>query len=396
MMTPSLKPERRLPVILHILAWVILLVLPWYLVNALGIGDSRFLRHYYLNTLFYGAFFYINYLVLVPRLYFREKRLRYFGFLILLVGGLTVSMFYLNNAMYTDPRGDENRRPQIEGSRPQEGPRPQEEARQGEGSPPGEGSPRVPGPARRGGPDRHPPVRIIGMITHLSTLIMLTGFSLGLGVLERFRSQEKEKKEMEKEMLNAELALLKNQVSPHFFFNTLNNIYSLIQFDSQKAGETVHKLSKLMRYLLYDSDKNLTGLSEEIQFMKNYIELMELRLNEKVNLRVNLPEDPPLLMIPPLLFIPVVENAFKHGVSYREDSFIEIEMKTKGDELVFRTRNSMVSGNGDKPEEHMGIGLDNVRKRLNLLFPGTHKLRIEPGPHDFQVEIILNTKALHA
>lgn len=395
-MTPSLKPERRLPVILHILAWVILLVLPWYLVNALGIGDSRFLRHYYLNTLFYGAFFYINYLVLVPRLYFREKRLRYFGFLILLVGGLTVSMFYLNNAMYTDPRGDENRRPQIEGSRPQEGPRPQEEARQGEGSPPGEGSPRVPGPARRGGPDRHPPVRIIGMITHLSTLIMLTGFSLGLGVLERFRSQEKEKKEMEKEMLNAELALLKNQVSPHFFFNTLNNIYSLIQFDSQKAGETVHKLSKLMRYLLYDSDKNLTGLSEEIQFMKNYIELMELRLNEKVNLRVNLPEDPPLLMIPPLLFIPVVENAFKHGVSYREDSFIEIEMKTKGDELVFRTRNSMVSGNGDKPEEHMGIGLDNVRKRLNLLFPGTHKLRIEPGPHDFQVEIILNTKALHA
>ena len=201
---------------------------------------------------------------------------------------------------------------------------------------------------------------------------------------------------MEKEMLNAELALLKNQVSPHFFFNTLNNIYSLIQFDSQKAGETVHKLSKLMRYLLYDSDKNLTGLSEEIQFMKNYIELMELRLNEKVNLRVNLPEEPPLLMIPPLLFIPVVENAFKHGVSYREDSFIEIEMKTKGDELIFRTRNSVVSGNGEKPEEHMGIGLDNVRKRLNLLFPGTHKFRIEPGLHDFQVEIILDTKALHA
>jgi LytS/YehU family sensor histidine kinase len=234
------------------------------------------------------------------------------------------------------------------------------------------------------------------MITHLSTLIMLTGFSLGLGVLERFRSNEKEKKEMEKEMLNAELALLKNQVSPHFFFNTLNNIYSLIKFDSQKAGETVHKLSKLMRYLLYDSDKNLTGLGEEIQFMRNYIELMQLRLNEKVNLQVDLPEEPPLLMIPPLLFIPVVENAFKHGVSYREDSFIEILMKIKGDEIIFRTRNSLTQGNSEKTREHTGIGLDNVRKRLNLLFPKSHALRIDEGADDFLVEIILNTKELHA
>ena len=257
--------------------------------------------------------------------------------------------------------------------------------------PPGRG-----GPGREGVTDRHSPIAFIGMITHLTTLIFLTGFSLGLGVLERFRTQEKERKEMEKEMLNAELALLKNQVSPHFFFNTLNNIYSLIQFDSKKAGETVHKLSKLMRYLLYDSDKDLTSLGEEIQFMRNYVELMQLRLNEKVSLKVDLPEEPPPLLIPPLLFIPVIENAFKHGVSYREDSFIEIEMKTKRDELVFRTRNSLVAGNGEKPEEHTGIGLDNVRKRLNLLFPGTHRLRIEPGLHDFLVEIILDTKALHA
>ncbi len=377
-MTLSLKPDRRLPVILHILAWVILLVLPWYLVNALGIGDSRFLRHYYLNTLFYGAFFYINYLVLVPLLYFNEKRLRYFGALVLLVGGLTVSMFYLNNVLFAGPRMEADRRPQIEGSRPIEGPRPME------------------GPERGGRPDRRPPVAFIGMITHFSTLIFLTGFSLGLGVLERFRSQEKEKKEMEKEMLNAELALLKNQVSPHFFFNTLNNIYSLIQFDSQKAGETVHKLSKLMRYLLYDSDKHLTGLAEEIQFMQNYIELMQLRLKEQVDLRVDLPANPPPMLIPPLLFIPVIENAFKHGISYREPSFIEISMKVKGDELAFSTRNSLAESSAENPEEHTGIGLDNVRKRLNLLFPGMHTLKIEPGPDEFLVEITLNTIELHS
>ena len=372
-MTISLKPERRLPVLLHVLAWVIILVLPWYLVNALGIGDSRFLRHYYLNTAFYGVFFYINYLVLVPRFYFNERRFWYFSAVALLVVGLTLAMYYLNNVLFTIPRrGAENLRPRMEGS------------------------PQMQGPGRGGGPDRSPPFAFVGMVTHLTTLFLLIGFSLGLGVLERFRTQEKEKKEMEKEMLNAELALLKNQVSPHFFFNTLNNIYSLIQFDSKKAGETVHKLSKLMRYLLYDSDKDLTALGEEIQFMRNYVELMQLRLNDKVSLKVDLPEDPPPLLIPPLLFIPVIENAFKHGVSYREDSFIEIGMRTKRDELIFSTRNSLVAGNGEKPDEHTGIGIENVRKRLNLLFPGTHTLRIEPGLHDFLVEIILDTKALHS
>ena len=195
---------------MHILAWVILLVLPWYLVNALGIGDSRFLRHYYLNTAFYGIFFYINYLVLVPRFYFSEKRFWYFAALVLLVVGLTMLVFYLNSVMFSRPGQEAGMRPGIERSGPPNGGPPMER-------PPGRG-----GPGREGVTDRHSPIAFIGMITHLTTLIFLTGFSLGLGVLERFRTQEKERKEMEKEMLNAELALLKNQVSPHFFFNTLN------------------------------------------------------------------------------------------------------------------------------------------------------------------------------
>jgi LytS/YehU family sensor histidine kinase len=234
------------------------------------------------------------------------------------------------------------------------------------------------------------------VFNHLSTLILVTGFSLGLGVLDRLRHNEKEKKEMEKEMLNAELALLKNQVSPHFFFNTLNNIYSLIQFDTQKAGETVHKLSKLMRYLLYDSDQDLVDLTDEIQFMQNYIELMHLRLNDKVRLTVDLPVKSPSIKVPPLLFIPVVENAFKHGVSYSGNSFIEIGMLVDGHEVAFRTRNSLAGEAAEKRGDHSGIGLENVRKRLDLLFPRKHVFQIIPGRDAFQVDITVNTKDLQS
>lgn len=389
-MTASITQPRRLPLILHILAWIIILVLPWYLVNILELADRSFLYHYYLNTVLYGVFFYINYLVLVPRFYFDEKKFRYFGILVLLVVLMSFLLYYLNDALFEMDRRPPEFGPELEGSRQIDAPSRFEEPSQIDDPR------RMEGPGRGGRSGRRPIMRFMSTITHLSTLGFLAGFSLGLGVLERFRSNEKEKKEMEKEMLNAELALLKNQVSPHFFFNTLNNIYSLIQFDSQKAGETVHKLSKLMRYLLYDSDKNLTSLGDEIQFMRNYIELMQLRLDEKVRLQVDLPEDPPSLQIPPLLFIPVIENAFKHGISYREDSFIEVGMRTTGEKLVFRTRNSLIEGNTDKPGEHTGIGLDNVRKRLNLLFPGTHQLRIEPGDDDFLVEISLNIEALRS
>jgi hypothetical protein len=368
-MTLSLKPEKRLPLILHILAWIIILVLPRYLVHTWGDGNMSFLHRYYMNTGFHGLFFYVNYLVLVPRLFFSEKRFWYFCTLVLSLAGLIIVLLFLNDALFIRPHEEVEVQSIMEGS----------------GHINEDGN--VIGP-------RHPPIRIIGMISHLTTVILLAGFSLGLGVLDRFRSNEKEKKEMEKEMLNAELALLKNQISPHFFFNTLNNIYSLIRFDTEKARETVHKLSKLMRYLLYDSDKSLTVLGDEIRFMQNYIELMQLRLNEKVILSVDLPAEPPHLLVPPLLFIPVVENAFKHGVSYREASFIEIVLKISGTEVTFRTRNSLSAGPPKEPSEHTGIGLGNVRKRLSLLLPGQHNLRIEPGRDEFLVEVTVNTEAL--
>lgn len=359
----NLKADKRLPLILHILAWIIILLLPIYLSNISGDREMGFLRHYYLNTTFYGIFFYTHYLRLVPRLYFREKRGLYFMVLILIMGAFAFLLWFMNDLIREIP---------------------DHAGTLGVGA---EDSGRGPG-------RKPPPFRGIFILNHLWTLILLTGFSLGLGVLDRYRRNEKEKKDMEREMLNAELALLKNQVSPHFFFNTLNNIYSLIQFDSKKAGETVHKLSKLMRYLLYDSDKSLTALADEIQFMRNYIELMQLRLNKKIRLKVDLPEEPPSIELPPLLFIPVIENAFKHGVSYRESSFIDIAMEIRGDEIHFQVRNSQVKGSQESHDEHSGIGLENVRKRLNLLFPANHELRVIPGQSDYLVKIMVNIKDL--
>ena len=364
-MTFNLKPEKRLPLLLHLLAWIIILGLPIYLANIIGDEERRFLRHYYLNTVSYGIFFYINYLWLVPRLYFNDKRKQYFGILILFVVVFSFLLWFMNDIIRDISERTREMVDKIPESQNKQDFKP-------------------------------PPFWGIIILNHLWTLILVTGFSLGLGVLDRFRRNEKERKEMEKEMLNAELALLKNQISPHFFFNTLNNIYSLIQYDSEKAGETVHKLSKLMRYLIYDSEKNLISLADEIQFMKNYIELMELRLNEKVSLTVDLPGEFPPIELPPLLFIPVIENAFKYGVSYREGSFIEISMKIHGDEIHFRTRNSRVNGNKENTGEHSGIGLNNVRKRLNLLFPGKHELQVIPGRDEYLVEIIVNIKAFQA
>ena len=193
---------------------------------------------------------------------------------------------------------------------------------------------RRPGPPTPGLLFGRPPFRQIHIINYGFTSVFLIFFSLGLRVMERHSQIEKLQKDLEKEKLNSELAFLKNQISPHFFFNTLNNIYSLIGINAEDSQKAVLKLSKLMRYLLYESEKGDSKLSTEIEFMNNYIDLMKLRMNEKVALNVSLPADYDDRSIPPLLFIPFIENAFKHGISYREKSFIEISFLVTPDLVI--------------------------------------------------------------
>jgi len=231
------------------------------------------------------------------------------------------------------------------------------------------------------------------MVNYFPTALFLMFLSLGLKVLERQSQIEQLSKEIEKEKLNSELAFLKNQISPHFFFNTLNNIYSLIGINQDDSQEAVLKLSKLMRYLIYDSEKGNTMLSHEIEFMKNYIDLMKLRMSDRVTLNISFPGNYSDRNIQPLLFIPFIENSFKHGVSYREKSFIDIEMKAEAGSIVFRCSNSLHEGNSEKGQEQNagGIGLDNVRKRLSLLFPGSHELKISAAENRFDVFLEIKT-----
>lgn len=357
----NLSSNKKLPIILHVLAWTIIFMVPHYLINTYGDGDNHFLYRFYANTAIYGVIFYLNYLWLVPKYFFRDNKLMYFLAAALTIIALYFGMWIINKFVFLEP--DHER--QIEKIMKELN----------------EGKEKIP-----------PPIKQFWIYNYFYTAILFCGFSLGLGVMQKLTQNEKQRKELEKEKLNSDLAFLKNQISPHFFFNTLNNIYSLIRIDTDEAQESVHKLSKLMRYLLYESESGDTKLSDEISFMNHYIDLMKLRLSSKVDLSIILPENSPALRIPPLLFIPFIENAFKHGVSYRTPSFIEIKMNVKDSLISFYVKNSIGTSSKTDDGQHAGIGLKNVKKRLNLLFPNTHNLTIEHKENEFSVELRLNTK----
>ncbi|HKK41433.1 MAG TPA: histidine kinase [Bacteroidales bacterium] len=352
---------KVIQVLLHVIAWVILLGLPLYFIKRWDVGKD-FIWLYYINITINGIIFYINYLILTPKYFFASRKYRYF-----------ISVFLLLLIMYFV--SDSSNRLIFE-----EFPHHQAMERTNTGEIKRTQSPPKPGPflART-------PFRQIHMVNYSFTAAFLIVFSLGLRVLERHAQTEKSQKELEKEKLNSELAFLKNQISPHFFFNTLNNIYSLISINEEDSKNAVLKLSKLMRYLLYESEHGNTKLSNEIAFLNHYIDLMKLRMSDKISLSVSFPDEYEDISIPPLLFIPFIENAFKHGISYREKSFIEISMTTTKDTLSFRCVNSNI-GNGDSVEsDHTGIGLENVSKRLKLLFPGKHELKISDSDKIFKV-----------
>ena len=170
-----------------------------------------------------------------------------------------------------------------------------------------------------------------------------------------------------------ELENLKSQLNPHFLFNTLNNIYALIAINQDKAQDAVHRLSKMLRYMLY-ADKKEVALEEELQFLRNFIELMKLRLNSSNRLTVHFPENGTEgLTIAPLLLITLVENAFKHGISGSKPSEIKINVTINGNIITLYVENSLFPKPDDKTSS--GIGITNMQRRLALLYPGSYNFR---------------------
>ena len=214
--------------------------------------------------------------------------------------------------------------------------------------------------------------------------LLLMGMNLGVKLY--FRSQEDADilSQIEKHALERQLQYLKYQVNPHFLMNTLNNIHALVDIDPERAKASIVELSKLMRYVLYEGNNRLTPLSREVQFLNNYVRLMSMRYSDNVRISLDVPEVLPDSLLPPLLLVIFVENAFKHGISYRTKSFVEISLQPHGDRLLFSCRNSRPE---IKHDENMkgGVGLSNVRRRLDLLFPGNYTLDIKEQEDTYTV-----------
>lgn len=360
-MKETFVKKSVLPVILHVLVWLVLIILPQIIIDRYW-GNNNFIAWgFYFSAAIYGIIFYLNYLWLVPRFYLQNKKSYYFILAFVAIVCLYFVYILINQNIIHNPERDKAFAEVMKKL------------------------------AERKVIPR-PPFRQLQVYYFALISTIVTGFSVGLRVMEQHSASEKRQKELEKEKLNSELAFLKNQVSPHFFFNTLNNIYALIEVNSKDAQEAVLKLSKLMRYLLYESEQGLTGLDNEINFMNHYIDLMKLRLSPKVELQVDLPSENTNKKVPPLLFIPFIENAFKHGISYREKSFIHISLTIENGEIAFKCKNSLGKQSEEKPvENHSGIGLENVKKRLNLLFPGKHKLDINQTKNEYSVNLEITT-----
>jgi len=208
---------------------------------------------------------------------------------------------------------------------------------------------------------------LLMILRDIFNLAVAAAIATTIQLAMRWHKSEDARLEAEAARAEAELRNLRSQVNPHFLLNTLNNIYALTAFDTQRAQDAIQQLSRLLRHMLYDNQQELVALSDEIQFLENYVNLMKIRLADSVDVRFEKHVAKPDIHIAPLLFISLVENAFKHGVSPTEPSFIHIAI-TAADALTFSIENT----NHPKPQHDRsghGIGLQQVQRRLDLAYP---------------------------
>ena len=228
------------------------------------------------------------------------------------------------------------------------------------------------------------------------SMVLTVGLSAAIRLSKRWVKAEDARREAEKSRAEAELKNLRNQLNPHFLLNTLNNIYALIAFDAEKAQQAVQDLSRLLRHLLYDNSQDFIPLNRETEFLRNYVALMKIRLAANVDLQFSI--DVPAensIRIAPLIFISLLENAFKHGVSTIKPSFIHIRIYCPHEGFLtchiansyFPKQRNDISGSG--------IGLEQVQKRLDLTYPG--KYQWTKGPDEsltvYQSILTLQTSA---
>ena len=322
--------RRPLEILIHIIGWGIMFGFPFFFVER-GNGNINwwaYVRHAAV-PLSFMIVFYANYFLLVPRYLFQNQAKRYVVYNIILLCAIGVLLHLCQRLTFA---------PSI-----------------------------APKPKRAGMPPGW-----LFFLRDMLSLVFTIGLSAAIRMSARWTQNEAARKEAEKSRAEAELKNLRNQLNPHFLLNTLNNIYALIAFDSDKAQQAVQELSKLLRYVLYDNQQTYVPLCKEVDFIRNYIELMRIRLSSNVKMTTQFDIQPDSqTLIAPLIFITLIENAFKHGISPTETSFISIRISESNKEVICEIRNSKHPKTMED-KSGSGVGLEQVSRRLEILYPGDY------------------------
>jgi two-component system, LytTR family, sensor kinase len=223
----------------------------------------------------------------------------------------------------------------------------------------------------------------------IGVILLILFISTSVAALQKWQQESKARQDLERAKITSELSFLKAQINPHFFFNTLNNIYSLTMFNVASAQEALHTLSRMMRYVLYETESGKTLLSKELAFVQDYIDLMKLRLTDKAKVTFEQPASLADVPIAPMLLLPFIENAFKYGISTDEPSEIYICVKQQAKHLDIEVRNTLFTQKRVTLEDSNGIGLVNTRRRLDLLYPNRYSLTIMEKSPDNQYIVYL-------
>lgn len=227
-------------------------------------------------------------------------------------------------------------------------------------------------------------------LTNTLALIFLMGMNLGVKLYYKADKDRNRMQQLEKENLKQRLNYLRYQISPHFFMNTLNNIHALVDIDPEKAKKSIVELSKLMRHILYDGDTNISPLSDEVQFLQNYIALMKMRFTGMVKVNTDFPAMTSQKGIAPLILAIFAKNAFKHGVSYKSPSNIDMTLRCHNNEFIlFTCKNSKRKDGAKEKDLDGGIGLRNVKNRLELIYGDRYHIDIKDTEDNYKVRLLL-------
>ena len=357
-MDNSLKQTKQITwnnVLVHILLWGVIFILPYFFMDTERVFNWRPFIRSIPEMVGFMLVFYINYFILIEKLLFKGKTKEFIIYNIILIAIVALLMYFGRIWL-------ESLLPHL---------RPRWRGRRGNG------------------------ISFIHLVRNSTSLFLMLGLSVAFKMTFRWFEVDNERKELAKAKSDAELQNLKNQINPHFLLNTLNNIYALIEFEPPKAQKAVMSLSKLLRHLLYDNNQAYVPLRQEVNFMRNYIDLMRIRLSDNVRLNSDFKNtEKGNTFIPPLIFISLIENAFKHGISGDKPSFIDILLEEQPDGKVkFECKNSYFP-KSQSDKSGSGIGLDLVKRRLELLNPGSYTWETKIENDIYTTILVIDSKKL--